>query len=381
MKRVLVTGARAPAALELIRGFSNSGLEVYSADSIHHPLSRASRHLTKYFVISSPSNNTKAFIEGLENIITKYQIDVLVPTCEEVFFISKHKKHLEKNCVVFCDNFEKLSILHNKYKFMQSAGNCGAFIPNTKLICNHSELIEIKNNLHHVFKPVFSRFASHTLICPSEVELKKIIVNEARPWVAQEYILGAEFCTYGIAVMGKLLVHTCYQPIYRAGLGSGIYFAPIFKENIYNFVRNFVSKHNFTGQIGFDFILTKNNALYVLECNPRATSGIHCLPSDIDWMGIMTGQLKISPTISKEPKMVVLAMLTFGLKYLLTAQAFPFIQSIMRAKDVVWKAKDIKPSFYQIISLSEIILKAFRFRISPKEAATADIEWNGGEID
>jgi hypothetical protein len=198
--------------------------------------------------------------------------------------------------------------------------------------------------------------------------------------VAQEYIDGTEYCTYGIAVEGKLQAHVCYQPTYRAGLGSGIYFTPAFNKDIKDFVSNFVSKQNYTGQIGFDFILTKDNELYALECNPRATSGIHCLPNQINWEDVLSGSMTEVVSVSKANKMVALAMLTFGLKYLFTRHALPFISSFIKAKDPVCDWSDIRPSFYQLVSLAEIIFKAIRFRVSPKEAATADIEWNGEEI-
>ena len=341
MKRILVTGARAPAALDLIGKLSDSGMDVYAADSVYHPLSRASNKVIQYFAISTPAKNVCSFIDDLEKIIKKHKIDMLIPTCEEVFFISKYKERLEKHCVVFCDTFEKLSTLHNKYDFLEAATDCEAYLPKTERFYNQSELAILKDTSQKVFKPVFSRFASHTIIRPEEIGAQKINASTNFPWVAQEHIDGTEYCTYGIAVNGKLQVHVCYQPTYRAGLGSGIYFTPAFNNNIQKFVSNFVSKHNYTGQIGFDFILTKNNQLYVLECNPRATSGIHCLATEIAWREVFLGSVKETFSASKGNKMVALAMATFGLKYLFNRHAVSFITSFIKAKDPVWNWRDI----------------------------------------
>ena len=84
----------------------------------------------------------------------------------------------------------------------------------------------------------------------------------------------------------------------------------------------------------------------------------------VDWKKIISGTMDEVVTASKSNKMVALAMLTFCFKYLFTLHALPFIFSFIKAKDPVWTKKDIKPSFYQFISLSEIIFKAIRYRVS-----------------
>ena len=42
-------------------------------------------------------------------------------------------------------------------------------------------------------------------------------------------------------------------------------------------VETFVAREGYTGQIAFDFIETEAGVMYALECNPRATSGVHLL--------------------------------------------------------------------------------------------------------
>jgi len=302
---------------------------------------------------------------------------MIIPTCEEVFFMSRHKERLEKHCVVFCDDFQKLRLLHNKYAFLEAAKDCGVLIPETDLIDSRQALHGLTHTEQKVFKPVFSRFASHTLIRPEKTALQSITLSKEFPWVAQAYIPGTEYCTYSIAVNGRLQAHSCYQPKYRAGIGSGIYFIPALRVDIREFVDNFVKKHHYTGQIGFDFIITEQNELYVLECNPRATSGNHCLPDSREWEQIIVGNRQTPLTSESRHKMVSLAMMTFGLKYLRQVFWLTLLKDFYKAHDPVWNRHDRAPSFYQCISLMEIIIKAMKQRVSLKEAATADIEWNG----
>jgi predicted ATP-grasp superfamily ATP-dependent carboligase len=381
MKRVLITGARSPAALQLIRNLAKNGFEIYVADSLNHPLSRASKYVKKYFILATPSNKTKEFIANIEKIISQNSINILIPTCEEIFFISKYKSQLMKNCQIFCDDFLKISQLHNKYEFLNMARDCPISVPETILINDLSDLDKIKNPTEKVFKPIFSRFASHTLIRPNNALLKKIITDKNFPWIAQQFISGKEYCTYTVVVDGKIQAHACYHPKYRAGLGSGIYFEIEKNDKIKNFIEQVVKKINFTGQIGFDFMINESAEIFVLECNPRATSGIHCLSPDLDWKRILSGKNIYEDEKVAEDKMIALAMLTCGLKYLKNKKSFlELYTNLLKAKDPIWDVSDIKPVFYQLVNLGEIIFRSIKYRISLKDAATADIEWNGEEM-
>ena len=382
MRRVLITGARAPSALGLVKGLRKSGVEVYCADSFRYPLTRFSRYLARYYVVSSPAHCVQAYVSDLRKIIIDNDIDMLLPTCEEIFFISKHKDKLTiNNCFVFCDDFEKLAKLHNKYQFIKMAALCDGDIlsPMTQLLLTRDECLE-GEGAAYVYKPVFSRFASKTLICPGSEAFGDIIISDQYPWVRQQYIQGEEYCSYSIAVGGQLQVHACYHPRYRAGQGSGIYLEPIHCESIFNFVSHFVKKYNFTGQIGFDYIRDSNNDIYVIECNPRATSGVHFLQDAQVWGKVLAGEFPGVLMSDARDRVIALAMMTFGVKYLFSEHRWRFLSDLFKAKDVIFSWSDLKPAFCQFISLGEILYKSIRTGQTFTQVATSDIEWNGEEI-
>lgn len=357
--KVLITGARGPATLEIVRQYKNNGYIVYTTDSLHCPFVKVSNCIAKYFTIHPPAKDTNQFINDLIHIIDKYQIDLLIPAYEEVFFISKYKQNLEKYCDVYCDEFEKLHSFHNKYTFTQVAVDCSAYIP----ITNKLTSTNIKNSENYVFKPMYSRFGDRVLIQPDQNKLNSINIK-TEDWIMQEFIDGVEHCSYSTASKGEVLSSIAYKPVYKVGKGSSMYFEPVNNAEIEEFIKQFVQKHNFTGQISFDFIIDKENKLYVLECNPRASSGIHCLYNNE----------------KQKPKMLWLAMIVFGGKYIFTNQGFRFIRDFIKAQDTVFDIKDIKPFFYQFISLGEVVWHSLIKRIPFKDAATADIEWNGEDI-
>ena len=263
------------------------------------------------------------------------------------------------------------------------AQDMGVEVPQTWLVRSHDDLDKIPLPPEQlVFKPAYSRFAVHTLIKPSANDLKKIKIVEKNPFVAQEFIKGKEFCSYAVARNGQLTAHALYEPVWRAGRSSSYYFAPIERKAIELFTRNFVSKTNYTGQIAFDFIEADDGKIYVLECNPRATSGMHLF--SLEDRLAQAFEKERSETIcpkNLEPKMLSMIMALLGPAQALQKHTWKaFGRDFWRAKDAVWHRSDPYPSFYGLIGLGAFLLLAAREGMSPMAASTFDIEWDGEEI-
>ena len=86
--RVLITGSRSYAALEMARHFKGAGWEVYAADCVRFPVCRGSRAVTQSFLLPSPRQDLRGFVDGLIRIIKQYRIDLLMPSSEEIFYIA-----------------------------------------------------------------------------------------------------------------------------------------------------------------------------------------------------------------------------------------------------------------------------------------------------
>ncbi len=380
MKRVLVTGVRAPIALDLARQFFTAGFDVYAADSVRMPPCRVSRHVCHTFVVSEPRRDPRAFVDDLARIIAQHQIELLLPTCEEIFYLSRFRDHLPSDCLLFCAGFEMLASLHNKFQFIKLAEPCQVRVPKTLLLEETAQLDPFLSRVEDwVFKPVYSRFASFTLVGGPLAKVRALQPSLAVPWVAQQLIRGRELCTYSVALEGTLHAHACYHPRYRLKQSSGVYFEPLQHQAVEDFVRSFVARYRFTGQIGFDLIETEQQELYVLECNPRATSGAHLFAMD----GMVALVLAGSPpkTLVQQdgiPRMLAPVMLGYNLpKILMGGGRRQFFRDFKRAKQAGHTRLDPLPSYYQFGALFEVVGRSLKRRISLKDAATADIEWNG----
>lgn len=378
--RVLILGARAPAALEWARAFRQAGWRVSVADSLVMPLTRFSNSVDTFIPLPAPRQAPTAWADALARTITDQAIDLLLPTCEESFYLANYLPKLKALCRIAVMNFATLRQLHHKGEFATLTQGWPVTTPPTEMLSSIEQLERFSTtSTDWVFKPAFSRFAAYLLIRPSAEQLRQIRPTPEQPWIAQRFVAGQEHCSYSLLHEGRMTAHACYQPRYRVGQGAGIYFEPSDPVPIRNFVRHFGQATGYTGQVGFDFIEQPNGQFHVLECNPRATSGIHLFhdqPHGLVNALLGSGSGVLTPT--QAPRMVALAMLLFAASR--HGLSPTFWHDFLRAKDVIVKLGDLGPLFAQLPGVAEIAGKALQLRCSLLAATTADIEWDGQEI-
>lgn len=372
MQKILITGTRAPASMDLIRSLVSQDFLVYSADSLTFPLGRFVKGLQKHFTLPSPNRSLQHYIQVLKEIIIEHHIDFLIPTCEEVFFISQGHAELSKHTCLFCEPFARLLPLHDKFTFNELALSYRLSAPASWLLTTQADKQKIPKHLELVLKPVYTRFGTHICFMPTEEEIKALELS--RPFVAQQFVRGKEYCSYAIAHQGEVLIHCCYHPKYSAGPAAGIYFEPADIEAITTFITVFCKNYRFNGQIAFDFITNEDGA-FALECNPRITSGFHLLADKINWSAILQGKpQQIQP--SNQPYMLSVAMKVHALPYLLKNPK-TFISDYQRAKNVLSNKAYPWMGIKSWITIVNIFLRMIRGRKNFHQASTDDIEYNG----
>ena len=377
MKNILLTGGRAPATLDLARAFHRAGHTVFMAESLRGHLSQPSNAIKANFVVPAPRQKKDAFLAALKMIVKEHQIDLVIPTCEEVFYTAMGVGDLP----VFSEPLEKLNQFHNKWQFVVNAVDQQLHVPETMLIQNRDDLLHAYAQWRGlVLKPVYSRFASRTLILPPlQMALATLKFESKQKWVAQEFIGGQAFCTYSICHKGRITAHTTYPSQFTAGQGATIVFRHVEHAAIFNWVRSFVEKNKFTGQVAFDFMQLPDGQLFALECNPRATSGVHLLASHPRFAEAFLNPNMdcITPTVDRS-YMLSAAMLLYGLpKAYKNGSMRDWMQTFFSSDDVIWNSTDPLPFIMQLRSILATRKVARRENISLLEASTFDIEWNG----
>jgi hypothetical protein len=358
-KTILISGARAPIALEMARSFKGAGHNVIMIDCLHLTIARWSNCVNKYFVIPSPRFDNLGFVEKIKEIIRTEKVDHFIPTCEEAIFVAEHLEFF--TCKVWTVEHKLILELHNKLKFAQRYQD-QFLIPKTIKLNDFSDWT---NSVKYVFKPICSRFASSIFI-RKQLSNTFFKENDKNRWIAQECIEGKELCIYSIWDEGRLKAYTAYHPLYRAGKGAGVFFEPIKNELVYEYVKTMGSQIKYTGQLCFDVILDINQRPYFIECNPRGTSGAHLINTQLAEAFLGTSTYVCHN--SKE----------FSIKYAMCLLHFiPFLKKrVWKSKDIIFLRNDLKPFFFQMLSLIEITYIKLTQRVSWLEATTFNIEWN-----
>ena len=106
-----------------------------------------------------------------------------------------------------------------------------------------------------------------------------------------------------------------------------------------------MEKNQFTGQIAFDFIQSHDGQIYALECNPRATSGVHLLASHPKFAEAFLNPNMdcITPT-GDDSSMLATAMLVYGLPRALKQKRLAqWVKTFFTSDDVILDFKDPMP--------------------------------------
>lgn len=382
-KTVLLTGGRAPVTLELARAFALAGWRVVVAESLPVHLCRSSRAVARSVLVPAPRTDPQAFIDALDAVICAEGVDLLIPTCEEIFHIARGIEQLRARCRVLAEPLDSLRRLHSKWEFVGQVVELGLPAPATELITSRealqSRLDRRRADEGLVLKPVFSRFAARVYLLRAHraVEVPEVWPTPEQPWLAQQLLEGEPFCTYSVAHGGRLTAHVAYGSRFTAGEGATIAFAPAHRPDLERWVARFVEATGFTGQIAFDFIVAPDGTPYPLECNPRATSGIHLLPP----AGLVQALTQPdSPLIGPEPSaraILRMAMLLYGRPFRSWARLREWADLLVTARDVVYRADDPAPFRDQFRLMARFWQISRKRSIGLTEATTADIEWNG----
>jgi len=386
MPKVLILGARAPVALDHARRFAHQGWTVYVADSISCRLSGWSQAVKASIRLASPRFDPARFIADLRHTIETHAIDLVIPTCEEVFFLSRYRSALPASCRVAVSDFEILRQLHSKWEFQSLARAAGGHPPASALVDNLAQAREWAAGKPLVLKPEFSRFGVHVRIYPQGMPLQAPALPALGRWVAQEYCAGTELCSYSIADQGRLLAHALYRPAYRLHTSSSYYFDHHVEQHasaaIQTFVKTLVQQLQFTGQISFDWIAADGQHPRVLECNPRAISGVHLFAMHDALPAAFTGSAGqcITPTASRA-RMIAPLMRSAGMLQAAMRGGFSgWRRDASRADDVLRVGADAMPILGALMDMASFTKTAMLRGCTLREAATSDIEWDGEEL-
>jgi len=361
--RLLLTGARAPATLELARLAHRAGHEVHVADSVGLHLCRWSNCVAGVHRLPPPRFSYGAFVEGLARVVEAERIERVIPTCEEVFYVAHAAPRL--GAPVLTDTPERLARWHDKGRFVETAAAAGLAVPETHRLLSIGDAVGLPQT-GWVFKPAFSRFSTRVrFVKPGDTPPEDVRPTPSDPWVAQAWLDGPTLSTYSVAHGGRLAAHATYRADATAGpAGAAVSFVGEDHAGTEAWVDQFARATGATGQLAFDFIETPAGVAAV-ECNPRLTSGLHLFRGHSEVVAALLGP---TPSVLRPPP---------GRRFLSRLALRHYGHAPRPGHDLIHDAADPWPHRLQGLVWLSVVGRALLHRIDPRAVTTRDIEWNG----
>lgn len=369
---ILITGARAPVAIEWARIALRSGHRVWLADSLRWPLGRFLQGIEGYLRLPSPRQDLAGYQQQLQGYLDQHAIGLLIPTCEEIFYLSQAFATYIGPTEWLIPERRLLFELHHKYQSLSLLTGLGEVrTPATRMLTSCSQ---ITDDPQTILKPVYSRFGRRVIRTPNPGVLNDRQLNEHIPWVQQQKLEGVALCNYAVFEHGRLIAHQAYQPKYCFNQAAGSYFVPHQDRRLDDFVRQFGEKTGFHGQVAFDFI-EQDGVIFVIECNPRATSGLHLLGAQMSIAA--DGQLQYQPAPPKAGHVGVIILLFFTWQAWRDKQLVTLWRDFRQAPNLLNDHRWPISVGAQWCALLEMGYRSLRYRRPLTDASTFDIEWDG----
>jgi len=382
-ERVLITGARAAAALDIARSLRAAGFEPHLADCSPAWMARASRAAGPVHRYASPVESPAAFARDLRDLVARLAPVRIIPTCEEVFHLAALSESGGFSGRLFAPGMDQLATLHAKDRFAALCRRLSLPAPQTATATSRATLAALTGPQPDVVvKPVWSRFGARTLIAPGAADLAAIAPTPAAPWVVQQRIVGEEVSFYAVCHAGRVTAFCAYGADWRLAGGAGYAFRPASHDTATRLrtMADALAAFAGTGQIACDAIVDGAGQPWLIECNPRATSGVHLFGRGAALGRALMGQDDAGPVAGA--RHVAPALWLKGLPAALReGRTRDWRDQRRDGSDVVTAPGDRLPALGALGDAAVFGLRALRSGRSLTEAMTADIEWNGQAQD
>lgn len=373
---VLLTLGRLPKALEIARALAAAGCRVIVAEPFKRHLTGASRAVARSVVVHSPVDNHERYLTDLQRVIEAEGVGLVVPVSEEILFAAALRERLSERVRVFSMPFAALRALHDKHSFIGVCAAAGVAAPHTHAL-DEPGAQALADAGPTVVKPVASCSGRGVQFLERGARLPRV----TEPCIVQEFCAGEVLSTFSVARHGRVLLTVTYRGAVMQGTVAVCFERIDTPPLVAQWVDRFVAHCGFDGFISFDLVQQDDGQVRGIECNPRATSGIHF----VDPAGLAAAILhpeQPSTLRYREARLLqqFYPCLTETQKSMFTERFAQNFRYLRRAPDVTWSMRDPWPWLSMPLSSWTIIEQAMRRGCTFGEVAMLDMAWTGTPV-
>ena len=377
---VLITLGRLPKALDLARGFKTLGYRVIVAEPFRWHLTGVSNVIARRYTVTAPAVNRERYLQELRDIVLSEKVDWVVPVSEEIMHVSFLREHLPAHVKLYAMPSATLLALHNKLSFIDRCRDYGVSAPETYDFDDPlADALAASGD--YIVKPVFSCSGRGVVFQQRGEAMPRYATAE--PMIVQARVKGNVLSTFSVAHEGVALTTVVYRGAVMSGTVAVCFERVTAAEGqhqaVIDWVNQFVHRAHFSGFISFDLVIDTEGKAHGIECNPRATSGLHFVnPLEL-------AAAVVSPATNTNIRFRDETLLQQFYPCLTELQKSMFsgglfrknLRQFLRARDVTWDWRDPLPFLTMPFTASQIIWKSIRAGVTMGEVATLDVGWYG----
>ncbi len=366
----LLTVGRLPPALDVARALAAAGWRVIVAESANTHLARMSRAVDLCLTVPSPHAAPAAYANALLRIVEEQGVDLVIPVSEETPYVAGLAAQLPPAVRVYAPSQDRLLELSDKWRFNRLAGRLGLAVPESAL-CGTPEAAALATITAFVAKPRFG--------CSGQ-GVRFARAGEAPPVatgdLVQARLYGDAVSSFAIAREGRVLVNVVYRGAVNFGSAAVCFERVDGDAAVTDWVNRFIEGTEHSGFIAFDFIRDDRGEPRAIECNPRATSGLHFLRREFVADCLLDRSPSGKPLRDERLLAESYSCYTAALAALPRGREFlRRLRLLAKSRDVTAAGDDPWPFRLMMVNTWPIIWRALKARVPFAEVAVRDLQW------
>lgn len=367
---VLLTLGRLPKALEIARALHAAGARVLVAEPFARHLSAVSRAVARSFVVTAPAVDRHRYLGELREIIRREAVDLVVPVSEEIIHVAELHGTLAETCRLHSMPAAIVRAVHHKGRFVEICREAGIAVPETR-VADDPGAAAIAAQGDYVIKPVAAcsgrgvRFFARGEPLPPR----------SAATIVQQRVRGDLVSSFSVARRGQVECTVLYRGAVMQGTVAVCFERIAVPPAVERWISRFVAHTGFDGFISFDLIIDAEGRPHGIECNPRATSGIHFVEPRYLAASLLAPYEGHAAALRPERLMQqFFPCLTETQKAMFTPHFAHHLRCLREARDVTWEARDPWPFIGMPYTAWNIIALAARKRMTFGEVAMLDFD-------
>jgi predicted ATP-grasp superfamily ATP-dependent carboligase len=291
--RVLVSEGSSTSGREAITVLGLAGHHVEVCDPSLWCLARYSRFVRKFHRCPGLRTDPAGYLAFVEQLLSRGQFDVLLPTHEQGFLFARARQRLEGRVGLALPSFENYRTAHSKAGFSRLLDQLKLPQPSTRIVTSVQALRDairfpgvVKTSVGTASRGIwFVRNADDLESALRDLGASEAFADEV---LVQDLIAGTTEKAQSVFCQGRLIGFNAYRQV-AAGVGGGEAIKESVSRPQVRASLERIGQHlGWHGGLSVDTIMPDDGtAPLLIDCNPRLVEPMNAYRAGVDLVGLL----------------------------------------------------------------------------------------------